>query len=172
MRKHLLLFGLLLTIYAQAETLVSVHRMQQKDIVQVASVLGKMTMHDGNLQVISIDGDTIAVLPLEDEIVIRIGVKSMIVDSLDIPVVEDDSTSTAIANMGNTEVCIYPNPTTDILYLTGLNVGDVLRLYTMTGTEVETIKIMESAISLPVTSLPVGQYILIVGNQFFNLIKQ
>ena len=173
MQKNLfVMLGLLLPAFASAESWVSVHRMQQQEMVQVASKLGKMLLSNGNLQVLSIHGDTIAVVPIGDEgVTIKIGGKSVVLDSLDIPVV-DDNQPTDLTNAATTTLHIYPNPTTDMFHITGLAKGSILRLYTMSGNEVMTATATEDAIILPVEALPAGQYVLIVNNQFFKLIKQ
>lgn len=171
-KKLFIFFGLLLPAFVAAESWVSVHRMQQQEMVQVASRLGKMLLSDGNLQVLSIHGDTIAVVPLGDEgLVIRIGGNSVVLDSLDIPMV-DDNQPTDLTNTEETTLQIYPNPTTDVFHITGLTQGNIMRLYTMSGNEVLTIAVSADHITLPVETLPAGQYVLIVNNQFFKLIKQ
>lgn len=171
-KKLFFLLGLLLPAFAVAEPWVSVHRMQQQEMRQVASKLGKMLFSDGNLQVLSVNGDTIAVVPIGDEgIVIKVGGKSVVLDSLDIPVV-DDNQPTDLTCAATATLHIFPNPTSDVFHITGLATGNILRLYTMSGNEVMTTTATADHITLPVEVLPAGQYVLIVNNQFFKLIKQ
>lgn len=87
---------------------------------------------------------------------------------------EQPSTSTSVENtQGNNalQVKVYPNPTQDILMVENAQ-GNVLRLYTMGGQLVTTQPVVNGSAQVNMTNLPSGNYLLLSGNQSFQVIKQ
>jgi hypothetical protein len=87
---------------------------------------------------------------------------------------EQPSTPTDVENTqsDNTlKVKVYPNPTQDILMVENAQ-GDMLRLYTMDGRLLETQPLTNGSAEVNMANLPTGNYLLLSGNQSFQVIKQ
>ena len=87
---------------------------------------------------------------------------------------EQPSTPTDVENTqsDNTlKVKVYPNPTQDILMVENAQ-GDMLRLYTMDGRLLETQLLINGSAQVNMTNFPTGNYLLLSGNQSFQVIKQ
>ena len=87
---------------------------------------------------------------------------------------EQPSTPTSVENtQGNNalQVKVYPNPTQDILMVENAQ-GDVLRLYSMDGRLVVMQAIENGSAQVDMAELPTGNYLLLSGNQSFQVIKQ
>ena len=87
---------------------------------------------------------------------------------------EQPSTPTSVENtQGNNalQVKVYPNPTQDILMVENAQ-GDVLRLYSMDGRLVVTQVVENGSAQVDMAELPTGNYLLLSGNQSFQVIKQ
>lgn len=87
---------------------------------------------------------------------------------------EQPSTPTDVENTqsDNTlKVKVYPNPTQDILMVENAQ-GDMLRLYTMDGRLLETQPLTNGSAQVNMANLPTGNYLLLSGNQSFQVIKQ
>ena len=87
---------------------------------------------------------------------------------------EQPSTPTGVENtQGNNalQVKVYPNPTQDILMVENAQ-GDVLRLYSMDGRLVVTQAVENGSAQVDMAELPTGSYLLLSGNQSFQVIKQ
>ena len=70
-----------------------------------------------------------------------------------------------------TQVLVYPNPTQDLLHVKNAQ-ADVVRLYTLTGSLVQTAQCQNGEVQLNVSSCPAGSYLLLCGNEAFQVIKQ
>jgi hypothetical protein len=69
------------------------------------------------------------------------------------------------------QVKVYPNPTQNILMVEHAQ-SDVLRLYTMDGRLVVTQVVENGSAQVDMAELPTGNYLLLSGNQSFQVIKQ
>lgn len=69
------------------------------------------------------------------------------------------------------QVKAYPNPTHDILMVENAQ-SDVLRLYTMGGQLVVKQAVENGSAQVDMAELPAGNYLLLSGNQSFQVIKQ
>ena len=87
---------------------------------------------------------------------------------------EQPNTPTSVENtQGNNalQVKVYPNPTQDILMVENAQ-GNVLRLYTMGGQLVTIQPVNNGSAQVKMSDLPSGNYLLLSGNQSFQVIKQ
>ena len=87
---------------------------------------------------------------------------------------EQPSTPTQVENTqnnSNLQVRVYPNPTHDILMVENAQ-GNVLRLYTMGGQLVTIQPVNNGSAQVKMSDLHSGNYLLISGNQSFQVIKQ
>ena len=86
---------------------------------------------------------------------------------------EQPSAPTGVEDIqGNnaTQVLVYPNPTQDLLHVQNAQ-AEVVRLYTLTGSLVQTAEVHNGEVQLNVSSCPVGNYLLLCGNEAFQIIK-
>ena len=87
---------------------------------------------------------------------------------------EQPSTSNQVENTqtnNGLQVKVYPNPTQDVLMVENTQ-GNVLRLYTMGGQLVTIQPVNNGSAQVKMSDLPSGNYLLISGNQSFQVIKQ
>lgn len=87
---------------------------------------------------------------------------------------EQPNTPTSVENTqgeSTLQVKVYPNPTQDVLMVENAQ-GNVLRLYTMGGQLVTIQPVNNGSAQVNMTELPAGNYLLISGNQSFQVIKQ
>ena len=87
---------------------------------------------------------------------------------------EQPSTPTNVENTQGKnalQVKVYPNPTQDILMVENAQ-GNVLRLYSIDGRLVITQAVENGSAQVDMTNLPSGNYLLLSGNQSFQVIKQ
>lgn len=75
--------------------------------------------------------------------------------------------ATDIDSMSPSQIVIYPNPSHDILYVSGIEVAD-LRVFDLQGR----LLLVEQGNQVTVSSLPIGTYLLQVGTQVVRFIKQ
>ena len=67
---------------------------------------------------------------------------------------------------------IYPNPTTDMLYIDGLAEGDMLKVYTIDGVLVKAQEVVNVNEPLNVCDMPQGTYFLHVNNNIVKFVKK
>ena len=87
---------------------------------------------------------------------------------------EQPSTPTNVENTqgeSTLQVKVYPNPTQEVLHVENAQ-GDVLRLYAMDGRLVGTQAVENGSAQMDMAELPTGNYLLLSGNQSFQIIKQ
>ena len=77
------------------------------------------------------------------------------------------ASSTDVDNVQPNNIVIYPNPSHDILYVSGIESTD-LRVFDLQGR----MLLVEQGNQVTVSSLPVGTYLLQVGTQVVRFIKQ
>lgn len=75
--------------------------------------------------------------------------------------------ATDIDSMPPSQIVIYPNPSHDILYVSGIESTD-LRVFDLQGR----LLLVEQGNQVTVSSLPIGTYLLQVGTQVVRFIKQ
>ena len=72
----------------------------------------------------------------------------------------------------NVSTCrIYPNPTQDMLIISGSNAGNAL-IFDLNGHLLQSVALYGETATINVTSLPKGEYILLLNTQTFKFIKQ
>ena len=87
---------------------------------------------------------------------------------------EQPSTPTDVEDVqcnNTTQVLVYPNPAQDVLHVKNAK-ADVVRLYTAAGQLVQTAQAQNGEVQLNVYSCSAGGYILLCGNEAFQVIKQ
>jgi hypothetical protein len=79
---------------------------------------------------------------------------------------------TAVENIANITMIVYPNPTMDALFVQGLNKGDVVRIYTLDGTLVKTQTVEDELLQINVDDIAVGSYLLQSNTNVVKFIKK
>lgn len=79
---------------------------------------------------------------------------------------------TAVDNVEDITMIVYPNPTMDALFVQGLNKGDVVRIYTMDGTLVKTQIVEDETLQINVDDIAVGSYLLQSNTNVVKFIKK
>lgn len=70
------------------------------------------------------------------------------------------------------DMCIYPNPATDVLFVDGMNAGDVVKVYTIDGLLVKEQQMGSAEASINVNDLSAGTYFLQVNEKVVKFIKK
>ncbi len=70
------------------------------------------------------------------------------------------------------DMCIYPNPATDVLFVEGMNAGDVVKVYTIDGILVNEQQIGITEASINVSGLSAGTYFLQVNEKVVKFVKK
>ena len=121
---------------------------QLQDIAKI----GKWVFTEENLQLIDKDGNVLATEPIAE-------VKKIIFSI--------SNSETTTENIAINSIIIYPNPTQDILHITGVT-PQTLRVFDLQGR----LLIIDNSTQVNVSHLNTGTYLLQVGTQVIRFIKQ
>jgi hypothetical protein len=75
-------------------------------------------------------------------------------------------TSTAVGNVKQDDIIVYPNPTHDMLYINGID-NQTLRVYDLQGR----LLLLHEGTEVSVEGLSAGTYLLQIGTQVVRFIK-
>ena len=129
-----------------------IERYAGAEMVQDIAVIGKWVFVDTNLQLLDKEGNILATEPLDN-------VRKI--------VFSNESITTALENVENGTIIVYPNPTQDVLHIQGIE-AQTLRVFNMQGNMLQTTV----GTQVSVSDLPVGTYLLQIGTQVIRFIKQ
>ena len=129
-----------------------IERYAGAEMVQDRAVIGKWVFVDTNLQLLDKEGNILATEPLDN-------VRKI--------VFSNESITTALENVENGSIIVYPNPTQDVLHIQGIE-AQTLRVFNMQGSMLQTTE----GTQVSVSDLPVGTYLLQIGTQVIRFIKQ
>ena len=147
----LLAIAILCGMHILATNLV-VERYAGAEMVQDIALIGKWVFVDTNLQLLDKQGNVLATEPLDN-------VRKI--------VFSNESITTALENVENGTIIVYPNPTQDVLHIQGIE-AQTLRVFNMQGSMLQTTVNTQVSVS----DLPVGTYLLQIGTQVIRFIKQ
>lgn len=158
MKKKLLfaLVGLLCGVQVMATDLV-VERTTGADILQDIALIGKLVFVGNDIQLLDKTGNVLATEAISD---IR-------------KIVFAESTTTALDDVEEENIVVYPNPTKDMLYINGIN-NKTIRVYDLQGRillQNNGSEVSENSAAIRVGNLPVGTYLLQIGTQVVRFIK-
>ena len=120
------------------------------DMAQDIAVIGKWVFVDNNLQLLDKAGTILATEPIANIRKITFG----------------EGTTTDVEHIQNADIRIYPNPTQDILIISGIE-AQPLRVYDLQGKVV----LQEHGTQVQVSNLTNGTYLLQIGTQVVRFIK-
>lgn len=147
----LLAFAILCGMNVLATNLV-IERYAGAEMVQDIAVIGKWVFVDTNLQLLDKEGNILATEPLDN-------VRKI--------VFSNESITTALENVENGTIIVYPNPTQDVLHIQGIE-AQTLRIFNMQGSMLQTTE----GTQVSVSHLSTGTYLLQIGTQVVRFIKQ
>ena len=87
-------------------------------------------------------------------------------------VLSDLDERTKVDNIADMSMVVYPNPTMDELFVQGMQVGDVLRVYTVDGVFVKEQNVESEVTLVNVSDLAVGSYLIQSGDNIVKFIKE
>lgn len=88
-------------------------------------------------------------------------------------VIFDDNEGNTVNTEDNLlSISVFPNPTQEMLYVDGINVGETIRIFSLDGQMLLSSTAGNGTISLSVESLSNGVYILQIGTEIVKFIKQ
>ena len=151
MKKILLFFALICSLQMMVANLVVEHR-SGADLLQDVAIIGKWIYVGEDLQLLDKQGNVLATEPLANIKKITFALSG---------------TQTATENVQTNAILVYPNPTHDVLIITGINT-QTLRVYDLQGRLLQT----EIGTQINVSNLAVGTYLLQIGTQIVRFIKQ
>ena len=161
MKKFIVLSLALVSISAFAALSLVVKPLSGKECISALSKIGK----------IAYSGDSIYVYDAEKMLVfsdLLANVQHVRFSD------EQPSAPTGVEDIqGNnaTQVLVFPNPTQDVLHVKNTE-AEVVRLYTISGALVLTEQVQNGGVQLNVSSCPAGSYLLLCGNEAFQVIKK
>ena len=121
---------------------------QLQDIAKI----GKWVFAEENLQLIDKDGNVLAIEPIAEVKKITFSISN---------------SETTTENVAINSIVVYPNPTQDILHITGIT-PQTLRVFDSQGR----LLIIGNSTQVNVSNLNTGTYLLQVGTQVIRFIKQ
>ena len=120
--------------------------------VQDIAKIGKWVFVEENLQLLDKVGNLLATEPIAEVKKITFSIYT---------------SETATENVTINSIIIYPNPTQDILHITGVT-PQTLRVFDLQGR----LLINETSMQINVSTLNMGTYLLQIGTQVVRFIKQ
>ena len=79
---------------------------------------------------------------------------------------------TAISEVSGTDIRVYPNPTSDKLIVSGIELGTVIRIYANDGKLLDAATADSQTAILPVSHLAQGSYLLQINTTIVKFIKK
>ena len=70
------------------------------------------------------------------------------------------------------DMCIYPNPAVDVLYIDGVKAGDIVKIYTIDGVLVKEQEFGSAEVAINVGDLSVGTYFLQLNEKVVKFVKK
>lgn len=159
MRKTLLLllFAVMGFGYLVAETTLRIEYVDGADYTTALSVVGRWEFTDGKFILVSTSGEVLAE-------------KANVYDVCRV-VFKSDDTPTDVENM-ESELAVYPNPTQDVVYVSGLESGETVRIYSLEGRLLMSeVAQCDGRVQFNVASLAEGTYLLQMGTEIVKIIK-
>ena len=157
MRQKIFLIPLLfIAIAAIAETSLIVQPLSGNEQAQALSTIGYVKVASDSLFVYSHSDMLLGKNAIKDIRHIRYG---------------EPATVTGIDDVNTTICYIYPNPTQDMLIIDNSDAGKAL-IFDLNGHLLQSVALYGEKATINVTSLPQGDYILLLNTQTFKFIKQ
>ena len=155
-RKLLIIPLLLVSIVTMAETSLIIQPLTGNEQANALAQIGYVKVTPDSLFVFSYSDFLLSKIAIKDVRHIRYG---------------EPSEATSIDNVNMTTCRIYPNPTQDMLIIDNANCEKAY-IFDLNGRLLQITPIDGEHTSVNVTSLPQGDYLLLLNNQTVKFIKQ
>ena len=170
MKKIFLLVALLVPLLTQAGSMVQIKRLNQQELLEEATKLGKTTFENGRINVYDINGQLLLQVSLTEQ-------TTIVINNDYVSITDENGQEQEIELVTDLQdpessIRIYPNPTVDYVFIDGASLGATLRLISLDGQVIKNIVITESHMVLPVSDLANGSYLLQVNQSILKLLKQ
>lgn len=157
-RKLFILSLLFVAIAAMAETSLIIQPLTGQEQANAFAQVGYVKVTQDSLSVFSHSDFLLSKIAIKDVRHIRYG--------------EPNNVATSIDDVQSATTCrVYPNPTQDMLIIDNANCEKAY-IFDLNGRLLQTTPISEERTSINVTSLPQGDYLLLLNNQTVKFIKQ
>ena len=143
-----LLIALLSAVQVMAINLV-IERYTGAEMAKDIALIGKWVFVGEDLQLLDKAGNVLATEPIANVCKIVFS-----------------DTSTAVGNVKQDDIIVYPNPTHDMLYINGID-NPTLRVYDLQGR----LLLLHEGTEVSVEGLSAGTYLLQIGTQVVRFIK-
>ena len=147
----ILICAMLCSLQCIATNLVLLQTDGTQQLQDIAKI-GKWVFVEENLQLLDKVGNLLATEPITKKKNITFSISNL---------------ETATENVQMNSIVIYPNPTQDMLYISGTT-PQTLRVYDLQGR----LLINETSMQINVSTLNMGTYLLQIGTQVVRFIKQ
>lgn len=147
----ILICAVLCSLQCMATSLVLLQTDGSQQLQDIAKI-GKWVFAEENLQLIDKDGNVLAIEPIAEVKKITFSISN---------------SETTTENVAINSIVVYPNPTQDILHITGIT-PQTLRVFDLQGR----LLIIDNSTQVNVSHLNTGTYLLQVGTQVIRFIKQ
>lgn len=148
MKKSLLFLALVCSMQMMGASLV-VEKTDGTQHVKDIAVIGKWVFVGTDLQLLDKQGNILATEAIAN-------VRKIVFSN----------EPTAVENVEQENIVVFPNPTHDVLYIKGIE-AQTLRVFDLQGRVV----VMNEGTEVDVKHLPVGTYLLQIGTQVVRVIK-
>lgn len=156
-RKLIILSLLFVAIAARAETSLIIQPLTGQEQANAFAQIGYVKVTHDSLFVFSHSDFLLSKIAIKDVRYIRYG--------------EPNEATSIDAAQVSTTCRVYPNPTQDMLIIDNANCEKVY-IFDLNGRLLQTTPINGERTSINVTSLPQGDYLLLLNNQTIKFIKQ
>lgn len=159
MKQKIFLIPLLsFAIAAMAETSLVIQPLTGADQATAIASIGKIQFESASVYLYDKAGIELGHTPISD---IH---KIIFNDPADTP--------TAIDDVQQNGISIFPNPTTESIVVKGLNANQTIRVYSLNGELLTSSQCSNGEANINVSHLPQGNYLLQVGAEVVKFIKQ
>ena len=163
--KHLISTLVVFTVFAVnalfAELAMRIEYINSEEYQATISSIARWEIDGTNekFRLVALDGTILAERNLYDDI-------------RRIVIFDDNEGNTVNTEDNLLSISVFPNPTQEMLYVDGINVGETIRIFSLDGQMLLSSTAGNGTISLSVESLSNGVYLLQIGTEIVKFIKQ
>lgn len=154
MRKFLTLVMLCAAMFLSAQTdQITIEYLDAEQQVYELSRIHKFVLENGKFKVVDKSGQILSESELStlDKIIFDV--------------------STGVRPVGDIKFDVYPNPTTEVVTINGVEAGSVVRVFTLEGRMISTTVAEGESVNVNVSSLASGTYLMQIDSNVVKIIK-
>ena len=157
--KRILLFAtssLLALSTAYSANTLKIWQLDGSEKTEALSVVGKITLTNDAVTLYSTTNEILSTTPITS---VR-------------KITFEEGTSTNVKNWSDSKLKVFPNPTQDNILIEGIREGETVRIYSLQGVLLKSVKAELGTTQIPVSDLSVGTYLLQVETDVLKFIKE